>query len=424
MGRIGRHEDSVSSVSFTSVNRLVGVWEIFLRGCKEFILVLACRCLEGASPGVQHKSLARSKFFFETAGFRTLVFYREGEAVISEPYQDWICYSGSYEEALARLLEERAEIVLFDRYSSPGWRTVGLVRRFPGRFIFEHNTVDRQEWLLKLKALSLRDIAYILRTEPARLWVEYVSPVIREWMFGAFVLRSALAGVCISQSVADDLLLRYRGYRTRVVGNGIDLDSVFPIEIDLSLIGKEVVLLFVCGSPAPWTGGDRLMRSLVAYTGERKFRVHLVGRFQPSCQALVRRLPSSVSVEIHGRLSREQISSIASCSHIGVGSLGLHRLNMISGSTLKVNEYVAMGLPVVAGYDETNLPADYPYLFRVPSDESLLDLDAVFEFLSFLRLAGFSSRKMRDESRALVDMRNKVIEILDFFNELKIKLEK
>lgn len=369
-----------------------------------------------ASAGVLHKFRARSKLLFQAVKIPTIVFLNPGSNIVAESHQQVVNVTNCFEDSLEELLRQEPRLMVFTRYINPGWRMLRVVLRYPRRIIFEHNTVDSAEWLLKLRSLSWRDTAYILKTKPTRLWKEYIGPSLNEWLFGSLVMRKAIAGICISQSVADDLSSRCRSYRTKVIGNGIDIETVPVVDVDLSSIEEEINLLLVCGSPAPWTGADRLLRSFPSFD-RPKIKLHMVGRFSPEVHRLSKRVSSNVEVKFHGGLTRDEIKDVASRCQLGVGSLGLHRLGMISGSTLKVGEFAAMGLPILAGYDETNFPRDYPYMLRAPSDESLLSYSEIFGFLKSLIANGFSSEQMREASTSLVSMDAKVLELADLLQE-------
>jgi hypothetical protein len=57
---------------------------------------------------------------------------------------------------------------------------------------------------------------------------------------------------------------------------------------------------------------------------------------------------------------------------IAIGTLGLYRKKMDEACPLKVREYLAFGLPVLAGYEDTDVPAGADYFLRLPNDNAPL----------------------------------------------------
>jgi hypothetical protein len=365
------------------------------------------------SQGVQHKDRALSHFLYKVAGIRTILLVSRGTAQQTEPHQETRTIEHSVYRTLGELLAERPKALFYFRYPLLDPLYYSVLRRFPGRIVFEHITLNDSEFRLRLKSLTVRDLVYILRTEPFRLWHEYLKGYTFDVLLGAKVLRYSAGGVCGSKDIERHVRRRRPDYKTAVVGNGIALDEVSEIDVDLSPADETISLLYVCGSVGPWAGVDRILKSLIEYQGASRFRLNLVGVYSP----FIRRLSGSLvghEVIFHGLCSRCEIARIAATCQAGVGTLALHRKGMTTCSTLKVCEYAAMGLPIILDNLETNFPDGYPYQLRFPSNENLLDLDRIPDFLARLKNEGFSSSKMRADTSPLVDMTAKARQIAEF----------
>ena len=106
-------------------------------------------------------------------------------------------------------------------------------------------------------------------------------------------------------------------------------------------------LVFV-GSPGQaWHGLDKIVR-LAARLPDWDFHIagpeanEIPGMDQPNIRA-------------HGYLSQAQLADLYWHMEVGIGTLALHRKKMEEASPLKVREYVAHGLPVIAGYHDSDL---------------------------------------------------------------------
>lgn len=105
--------------------------------------------------------------------------------------------------------------------------------------------------------------------------------------------------------------------------------------------------LFVAGHFSPWHGLDLLLNDMANCNDD--FILHLVGEVPGSERALAEK---DDRIILHGMKTQNEIRKIAMSCWFGLSSFALHRNNMRQACTLKVREYLMMGLPVVAGYDE------------------------------------------------------------------------
>ena len=143
-----------------------------------------------------------------------------------------------------------------------------------------------------------------------------------------------------------------------VYPNGIEYDS----DVCLDRRGKVVELLFVASKFSPWHGLDRLLASILK--SEDDFILHLVGELRAPDLLLAEADPR---VRLHGRLSEDEIQSLASACTLGLSSLALDRNGMEQACTLKVRHYLRMGLPVYASYLDV-FPNSFSYYRSGPPE--------------------------------------------------------
>lgn len=131
---------------------------------------------------------------------------------------------------------------------------------------------------------------------------------------------------------------------------------------------------FMCGRFSPWHGLDLLLcdasRNYQHFAG--RLRIHLIGNLSDEdrlCASGFDRL-----FELHGLLDEVAFRRVLASCDIGIGSLALSRQGMSQGSTLKMCEMLAMGLPVYVGEPDVVLPPDFPFsrVTRSPSLEGIL----------------------------------------------------
>ena len=154
--------------------------------------------------------------------------------------------------------------------------------------------------------------------------------------------------------------------------------------------GEIPEILFVASGFASWHGLDLLLAEMKK--SEAKFILHLVGDI---FEADMESAKSDSRVVIHGRKSHSEIKILAAQCWGGVSCFGLHRVNMKEACTLKVREYLMLGMPVYAGYIEV-LPDDFP--FYKCGDVSI---DKILSF--FEKYRDLSRNEISEKSKFYID---------------------
>jgi hypothetical protein len=112
-----------------------------------------------------------------------------------------------------------------------------------------------------------------------------------------------------------------------------------------------------------WHGLEELLESLKG--NEVDGVLHVVG-------VLPRHLVRTAShrVVYHGPLSQVEIRTLYASTWLGLSSFRLDVKGMTQACTLKVRDYLAAGIPVLAGHEDSGLPLDFPYFVRSSCDWS------------------------------------------------------
>lgn len=226
-----------------------------------------------------------------------------------------------------------------------------------------------------------------------------------EWFQGRRVLRHVDGIVGVTDEIRDFQVARSgSSVPAMTFANGVDVASVATT--GFCKADDELRLVLVASANAPWHGLDRLRRSLMAYRGKRKVHLDVVGS---GFGAPGTTTPTgSGSLCIHGSLAGTALDEVLARATIGVSTLSLHLKGIEQAAVLKTREYIARGLPVLLGYDDVDVPADWPYAHRVPNDDSLVSIEALVEFADRVSSNAGTAEKMRRFAEATLDWRNKV----------------
>lgn len=369
------------------------------------------------SPGVFNKIASKIKSLNNFVETKAINFSKESITQSASNIEFIISgkkFIPNLEFALEKYASEYNYIVI--RYPNASPKLIEILKLYPNKVVFEHNTLELNELRFNIKGLSFKDIAYLLLKGKNRLWTEYFRPYFFEKKYGAQVLSLARAGLCISNTVASFEKKKCPDYNLLVQGNGIDLSNISVLKNHLDT--TTLRMLFISGSANQWHGVDRVLEGMISYKGEKPLVLHLVGRVHHSVLLQIKKVGSPHKVLFHGVLNRTEISKIAQECNLGIGSLALHRLGLVEGSTLKVREYMAMGLPFVFGYDDIDVPEEYKYALKVEANDRSIDFCLVDAFLKNLVHEGFTSSKMRVDSSKYIDQEIKMKQFVEYLEKI------
>ncbi|MEW6083533.1 MAG: glycosyltransferase [Chloroflexota bacterium] len=193
---------------------------------------------------------------------------------------------------------------------------------------------------------------------------------------------------------------------TRVIANGIDLDSFTPLPAP----SNETPRLVFIGSPGYlWHGVDKLVDFARRFND---VQLDIVGY-----DALLEYEPLPPNLTLHGYLSSEEYLTVLARADVAVSSLALHRIQLDEASTLKSRECLALGLPLVVAYADTDLDeARFDFLLKIPNKEDNIQThgEAIREFAYRMR----GVRADRAMLKARIDLTRKEEIRLKFFEEI------
>ena len=204
-----------------------------------------------------------------------------------------------------------------------------------------------------------------------------------------------------------------------VLTNGVDVKK-YPVKNYLEFKGDILKMIFVSSATIRWHGLDRLLTGMENYKGNMRLELHIVGSATQNIRNLVKSLNLEKNVILHGLKYGKELDKIFEKVHIAIGTLGLHGKNLKYGSTLKVREYMARGIPFVISYVDEDIENNFPLFLKVTSNDSPVNMDKVIEFAKtvYEKHGTTIPSVMRDYALEKMDYKVKVDRLLDFCKSL------
>jgi glycosyltransferase involved in cell wall biosynthesis len=142
-----------------------------------------------------------------------------------------------------------------------------------------------------------------------------------------------------------------------------------------------------------WHGYDRVIAGLAAWRdqapGRRParrvvFDIVGAGRERARLEDDVRRFGLEDLVRFHGPQQGPALDAIMAGCHIGISSIGMHRL-VVDTSNLKSREVCARGLPFVIAYPDHDFGPEFRFALQAPATDDPIDIAALLAFHDRLR---------------------------------------
>ncbi|MFV5366317.1 glycosyltransferase family 1 protein [Acinetobacter oleivorans] len=169
-----------------------------------------------------------------------------------------------------------------------------------------------------------------------------------EKIIGKFCINASYGIVGVTNEIVEyeKSRIKNNSKRSLLFPNGINIRShqnndVFP---NLSTIK----ILFVASEFSEWHGLDLILDDMKS-NNNPSFELHLVGKLLSQDLECAKK---DSRIILHGIQNKEFIENLANQCHVALGSFALERKNMKEACTLKVREYLSLGLPVYSGHKD------------------------------------------------------------------------
>ena len=194
--------------------------------------------------------------------------------------------------------------------------------------------------------------------------------------------------VCLTETKNTNLF----GVQALPIDTGIDVEKYQVHRYDGNV--EEIHMISVANEQ-PYHGYDRIIRGIAKAKNEKVF-LHLVGKMNDGTKNLITKLGLENKVILHGYQTGETLDRIYQKCNIGVGPLAPHRIGGKEGTGIKTKEYFAIGLPYFYAGQELLVPDDYPYVLKMQSNESPINIHAVVAFYNKIKNDISMQKNMRE----------------------------
>ncbi len=223
----------------------------------------------------------------------------------------------------------------------------------------------------------------------------------QSWLLDKFYLSRFTKFVFVSYEIGASK--RFAMYRSQdnstVISNGVKLDQITEIK---KLAQKDPVeFIFLGQNGQPWHGVEQILELARCMPSYMFNIVGVTDKFL--------NVPSNAI--FHGVLTQSEYFPIAEKCVLGIGTLNLKAKGMTEGSSLKVREYLAMGLPVFLRHTDTDFMDCPSYILELPNDDT-----PITRFVD--RIVGFaelwSDERVPGSKITRIDMKEKESQRLEF----------
>lgn len=206
--------------------------------------------------------------------------------------------------------------------------------------------------------------------------------IIHELFFGKLIRNHCDAIIGVTEEITEYEISFTKNQKMPhiTIGNGIDVSNT--IVRKLPIFNKKVIHLICVARVSQWHGLDRLLYGISLSKNKCHVIFHIVGDGDAinSLHRLVNELNISNYVIFHGFLKGKTLDSIFNECHVAVASLGIHRKGLTETSELKIREYCSRGIPFITSCTDSDIPDNFPYILKIPGDESPVNVDDIINF--------------------------------------------
>ena len=141
------------------------------------------------------------------------------------------------------------------------------------------------------------------------------------------------------------------------IGSGMDLSRFEPA---LAPAGSDIEVVFVGAEGSLWHGDEKLV-SLARNFPTWRFSIVEYSELPLGAE------DTSPNVSLLGFLKFEKYQEILARASVAIGALSLFVNDMNEGSSLKIREFFAMGIPVILGAPDVDFLAEEDFVLAPPN---------------------------------------------------------
>lgn len=182
------------------------------------------------------------------------------------------------------------------------------------------------------------------------------------------------------------------------IDNGVNTEECHAVQKTI----HEGINLIVVANIAKWHGIDRLILGLKDYYNHQDYKekVYFLIIGETELVDELKQYSKELGVfdycRFLGRKEGEALYLEYCKADIAVGSLGMHRINVMDGSTIKIKEYCSLGIPFIYAYNEREIDDNFKYALKLKADESAINIFQIIDFFKDLEMDEKKSIEMHE----------------------------
>lgn len=212
------------------------------------------------------------------------------------------------------------------------------------------------------------------------------------------------------------------GIKSIPIFNGYN-DDLLNLKIDLSkreISKNHFYMVAMASSIDPVHGFDRILRSL-SYTLAKKenndLELKLIiigkGREYSNLQDLAEELNLMNWVNFAGYLDDKAIQEVLLDCDVCFSSMAIYRKGLQYESPLKSVYYCFSGIPFVICGTDLRFPENFRYVYRVPNDDSLIDINNIIRYINDIKTEHpFYRNEMNTYAREFLSWKTQIHKLL------------
>jgi glycosyltransferase involved in cell wall biosynthesis len=228
---------------------------------------------------------------------------------------------------------------------------------------------------------SLLSFLKKIKSKTNQIFYEYPTlPYEREWR-SVFQRPILLEDRWVRKRVEKyfDKVIHYGGYLGHInsvqITNGINSHS----DLYIPKYSGGIFTMVAVGRWDYWHGLDRIIKGLRIARNNIEFIIVGNGPSLQDYKSLVANLGLENKVSFCPSLYGERLEKIISKCHLGIGTLAIHRKNVILDSSLKHRMYCSYGLPFIYAGIDNDFNQDLEFVFKAVVDESPIDINQMID---------------------------------------------
>ena len=206
------------------------------------------------------------------------------------------------------------------------------------------------------------------------------------------------------------------------IQNGVDVKLIKERQFEKK--NDDSVYMLAVAKMTRWHGYDRVIEGMKEYyknAAETKVYFYLVGPEGDGTLSSYRKMVSDYGLEnyvlFEGPKFGDDSNEYFNKSDTAFATLGTHRKNISSISSLKVGEYMARGIPFVYESSECQVRKDWEFAMSVESNDSPVNIQSIVEFAAKMRNIDGLNGKMRNIAEKDFSWEEQLQRMINYFEK-------